>query len=285
VSPVDEAGEVRRAQHLEAVGRLAAGIAHEINTPIQFIGDNVRFLEEAFTSCLRLLAEYRHALETDRGEVPWAERQLWLGNCESAADLAYFETEVPQAIEHVLEGIGRVASIVQAMKSFGHPDGISQEPADINDCVANTVVVARNEYKYVAQVVTDLGELPLVVCFPGDLKQVLLNLVVNAAHAIAERLPEGAPGHIMIATKTEHDDVLITVADNGSGIPANIASKVFDPFFTTKEVGKGTGQGLALARAVIEDRHGGTIRFTSPPGGGTTFTLRIPIAGKTRGRG
>lgn len=280
VDRVDDGVELRRAQHLEAVGRLAAGIAHEINTPIQFVGDNVRFLEEAFGSCLRLLAEYRLALESDRGAVAWAERQRFLSEAEADADLAFFETEVPEAIGQALEGISRVASIVAAMKSFGHPDGGQQEPADINGCVTNTAVVTRNEYKYVAELDTELGELPLVMCFPGDLKQVFLNLVVNAAHAIAERFPEGTLGLIRIATQQAGEHVVITVADNGAGIPNEIAAKVFDPFYTTKEVGRGTGQGLALARAVVEERHGGHITFASEPGKGTTFTVRLPIAGR-----
>lgn len=276
----DDTVELPRAQHLEAVGRLAAGIAHEINTPIQFIGDNMRFLEEAFASCLRLLAEYRLALESDGGAVAWTERQRCLTEAEADADLTFFQTEVPDAIAQALEGISRVASIVAAMKSFGHPDGGQQEPADINNCVTNTVVVTRNEYKYVADLHTELGELPLVMCFPGDLKQVFLNLVVNAAHAIADRFPEGTLGLIRIATRRDGDHAVITVADNGAGIPDEIALRVFDPFYTTKEVGRGTGQGLALSRAIVEDRHGGDITFSSAPGKGTVFTVRLPIGGK-----
>jgi PAS domain S-box-containing protein len=247
--------EVRHAQKLESVGQLAAGIAHEINTPIQFIGDNVRFLGDAFKQL---------AMELD-------------GQTEQDKELAFLVEEVPEAVDQTLQGVDRVATIVRAMKAFGHPSGEEKAPADLNEAVRNSLIVANNEIKYVADVVTDLGDLPPVWCHLGDINQVVLNLVVNAAHAVGEQHVEGRLGTITVRTAVEADHVLIEVADTGIGIPPGIAERIFEPFFTTKDVGKGTGQGLTLAYALIRDRHNGTITFQSEPGAGTTFTVRLPI--------
>jgi PAS domain S-box-containing protein len=276
--------EERHAQKLEAVGRLAAGIAHEINTPIQFIGDNVRFLGEAFNDTVTLLRSYESALTDESGEMPWVERRQILTELTEAADLGYFTEEVPRALAQTLEGVERVAGIVRAMKAFGHPDGGEPAPADLNDAVTNTVMVARNETKYVAEVECDLGDIPPVICFVGDINQVILNLVVNAAHAIADVSDAGHDrGLITIRTTQQGDDVILSVSDTGCGIPPDVADRVFDPFFTTKEVGRGTGQGLALVRSIVE-RHGGSVTFDSSPGRGTTFSVRLPVDGPGRAR-
>jgi PAS domain S-box-containing protein len=269
--------ELRHATKLEAVGQLAAGIAHEINTPIQFIGDNVTFLAEGFRALAALIAEYQSALDPNGPPRSHAERLAALRAATDAADLEYLLEEVPAAVSQTLEGVERVATIVRAMKAFGHPDTGQRTPADINAAIANTLVVARNETKYVADVSFDAGELPLVPCYLGDLNQVFLNLLVNAAHAVADRMAvTGERGSIHLRTYRDGDDVVIEVADTGCGIRPEIADRVFDPFFTTKEVGRGTGQGLALARAVV-DRHGGSISFESRVGEGTTFRVRLPI--------
>ena len=270
--------ELRHAQKLEAVGRLAAGIAHEINTPVQFVGDSVYFLREAFTDLLVLVDGYRAVLD-ERGFGDAA------GQLDEEADLAFIRAEVPGAFERSFDGIRRVGRIVGAMKEFAHPGGPDPVAADVNRIVDNTLTVARNEYKYVADVATELGELPPVCCHPDDLGQVLLNLVVNAAHAIGGVVEAGgeARGRITVTTAVDGHEVVLSVADDGPGIPADIQARVFDPFFTTKEVGKGTGQGLALAHSVIVERHGGTISFESSPGQGTTFTVRLPIAGRDTG--
>jgi signal transduction histidine kinase len=241
---------------LESVGQLAAGIAHEINTPIQFIGDNVRFLGDAF------------------GQLAAALN----GKAQTDSELAFLVEEVPEAVGQTMEGVDRVATIVRAMKAFGHPSGEEKAAADLNAAVRNTLIVANNELKYVADVVTDLGELPPVWCHLGDVNQVVLNLVVNAAHAIAAKTgPGGGRGTITVRTATEGEAAVIEVSDTGTGIPSDIAERVFEPFFTTKDVGVGTGQGLTLAYALIRDRHAGTITFTTQPGQGTTFTVRIPL--------
>ncbi|SDY41980.1 PAS domain S-box-containing protein [Micromonospora pattaloongensis] len=268
--------ETRHDQQLESLGRLSAGIAHEINTPIQFVGDNTRFLAEACQEMLDLLRVYRDCLNVANGEVDWDDRIARAAEAERAADIEYLTEEVPSAINQNLEGVERVASLVRAMKSFSYKDSRDRSYADVNEALTTTVTVARNEVKYVADVVLDLGELPEVLCHAGDLNQVFLNLLVNAADAMQDR-PER--GEIRISTRVEGPMVVVSIADNGSGIPEHLQKRIFEPFFTTKEVGKGTGQGLALARTVV-DKHGGGIQVHSTPGEGTEFVLRLPIDGK-----
>jgi signal transduction histidine kinase len=254
--------ELRRAQKLESVGQLAAGVAHEINTPIQFVGDNLRFLHDAF-------GELLEAVRPAPGAQPPAEAGM---------DVEFLAQEVPLAVAQALEGVERVATIVRAMKAFGHPTEAGQRANDLNEALRNTITVARNELKYAAEVQTDLADLPPVVCNLGDLNQVFLNLLVNAAHAIAEVVAEGERGRITVRTRPAGPDVVIVVEDTGGGIPEAVRERVFDPFFTTKEVGRGTGQGLALARTIIE-QHRGSIEFETEVGRGTTFTIRLPVAG------
>ena len=249
--------ELRHAQKLESVGQLASGIAHEINTPIQFIGDNVRFIGDAFDDVLK-------------ATVP-----------SSKVDIDFLAAEVPQAIAQTLEGVERVAAIVRAMTAFGHPGNDDKSPTDLNGAVRNTLVVASNTVKHVADVAVELGDLPPVWCHAGDINQVLVNLVVNAAHAIADNVGTSSRrGMITIRTFVDGDDAVLQVADTGTGIPKDIAGRVFEPFFTTKEVGRGTGQGLALAYTLVTDRHAGSISFVSGDAVGTTFTVRLPVDGK-----
>jgi signal transduction histidine kinase len=269
--------EDRHDQTLESLGRLSAGIAHEINTPIQFVGDNTRFLAEAYQDMLDLLLVYRDCLDASNGEVDWDERVRRAAEAERSADIDYLTAEVPAAVSQSLEGIERVASLVRAMKSFSYKDSRDRSYADLNEALTTTLTVARNEVKYVADVVLDLGELPEVLCRVGDLNQVFLNLLVNAADAMQDK---GERGEIRIGSRTEGPMAVISIADNGCGIPEHLQKMIFEPFFTTKEVGKGTGQGLALARAVVADGHGGTIEVRSTPGEGTEFILRLPTDGK-----
>lgn len=268
--------EDRHDQKLESLGRLSAGLAHEINTPIQFVGDNTRFLAEAYQQMLELLLVYRECMGPNSGQLPWEERKKRAEDAEEVADIEYLASEVPSAVEQSLEGIDRVASLVKAMKAFSYKDTKDRAYADLNEAIRTTVIVARNEVKYVADVNLDLTEIPEVLCHVGDLNQVFLNLLVNAADAMEGREERG---EIKVSTRLEDRTVVISFADNGSGIPEEIQKTIFEPFFTTKEVGKGTGQGLALAVAVCE-KHGGTIECDSKVGEGTTFILRLPIAGK-----
>ena len=266
--------ELHHAQKLEAVGRLASGIAHEINTPIQYIGDNTRFLADAVDSLSKALDGQRTELE----RVAPAETLARIDRAGEDLDLPYVRTEAPRTVARTLEGVRRVATIVRAMREFAHPGESEPVAADINRSLEATLDVARNEYRYVADVVTELGQLPLVTCRPGDLNQVFLNVIVNAAHAI-EDVVQGtdARGIIRVRTSTDGDAVVIAISDTGGGIPAEVRGKVFEPFFTTKDVGRGSGQGLAIARSIVE-AHAGSISFETAPGSGTTFRIRIPLA-------
>jgi signal transduction histidine kinase len=254
--------ELRHAQKLQAVGRLAAGIAHEINTPIQFVGDSVQFMREATRDLLALVEVYRKRA-TDE-EIAEAEDQ---------ADLEYLVTELPAASDRATDGLRRVASIVRSMKMFAHPDAKSMSRVNLNDVVESALAIASTEYKHVAEVETYLAPLPPISCNAGEIGQVILNLVVNAAHAVAER---GHRGCIVVVTRREGDQVVLSVADDGGGIPESIRAHIFEPFFTTKEIGRGTGQGLAITRSVVS-RHGGSLTFESTVGLGTTFFVRLPL--------
>ena len=270
--------ELRHAQKLESVGRLASGIAHEINTPIQFVGDNTRFLQDSFGCFQTLLAHYQKLREAAELGVVTPELVEKLRAIEEDTDSAYLLDEIPKALAQTLEGVSRVATIVRAMKEFAHPEGKEMAAADLNKAILSTLTVARNEVKYVADVETEFGNLPLVVCNIGDLNQVFLNLLVNAAHAIGGVVSgSGKKGKIRVTTVAEGSTVLLTISDTGCGIPEGNRAKVFDPFFTTKEVGRGTGQGLAIARSVVVDRHKGSLTFDTEIGKGTTFYIRLPV--------
>ncbi|HEU4600402.1 MAG TPA: ATP-binding protein, partial [Steroidobacteraceae bacterium] len=272
--------ELRLAQKLESVGRLAAGLAHEINTPIQYVADSVYFLKSAFEDLSKVFAAYREAAATQAKQAG-DETVARLKALESTADYDFLSEEVPKAFERTLEGTDRVAGIVRAMKEFAHPDTNEHKPADINHALQTTLTVARSEYRYAAQIRTQFGELPEVLCNIGELNQVFLNLIVNSAHAIADTGKDSTTGLISIGTTLNGEEVQISIADNGCGIPRENLEKIFDPFFTTKEVGRGTGQGLAIARSIVVDKHGGRIDVASEPGGGTEFIISLPVQGRT----
>jgi signal transduction histidine kinase len=269
--------EVAHERKLQAVGQLASGIAHEINTPTQYVSDNVRFLQRGVTTLLAVAEEVERALPAWSGDG--AER---LRSLMAQADIAYLAEEMPAALEQSLEGLNRIARIVSAMREFSHPASTSQEPADINAALRSTALVASSEWKYVAELHLQLDpHLPQVTCFIGDLNQVFLNLIVNAAHAIADaRRDPGALGSIDVTTSSLGDWVEIRISDTGTGIPERHRHRLFEAFFTTKDLGKGTGQGLAIAYDVVVNKHGGEIRCESEEGQGATFIVRLPVAGK-----
>ena len=271
------------ARKLESIGELAAGIAHEINTPMQYIGDNTRFLQDAFQDMGIVMKEHLRLLSASREGRLTAEVVAEVEAVTTAADIAYLTEEVPSAVQQSLQGIERVNQIVHAMKEFSHPGGEEKQATDLNRAIETTITVARNEWKYVAEMKTDFDEnLPPVPCLPGELNQVVLNLIVNAVHAITDRIGEGSSekGTITLQTGVNGEWVEIRVQDTGSGIPEGVRAKIFDPFFTTKEVGKGTGQGLSIARSVIVDKHGGSLTFETVVGQGTTFLIRLPLGSK-----
>jgi len=273
--------QLSQAQKLESIGQLAAGIAHEINTPTQYVGDNTRFMEEAFTDLSTLMTQFQNLLEAARGGAVPAEVVETTEAAIEEADLDYLTDEIPTAIHQSLEGIDRVTKIVAAMKEFSHPGQAEKQQSDINKQIESTITVSNNEWKYVAELTTDLDrELPLVPCLAAELNQVFLNIIVNAAHAIRDVVGEsGDKGQITITSRQNHGWVEIRIADTGSGIPKHARAKVFDPFFTTKQVGKGTGQGLAIAHSVVVDKHGGSLTFETEMGKGTVFVIRLPVGG------
>ena len=278
--------ELDRTQMIQNIGRLSAGIAHEINTPIQFIGDNMRFLSDSFEQVIGLLRMYKQISESIAQDDMSAEsRQDAIekaGAAEAKADLDFLTEEIPRAIEQSLDGIKRVLTIVSAMRDFSHIDERRMGPADLNKALKSTIVLLRNEIKYIADVKTDLDKnLPTIYCCADDMNQVFLNLLINAAHSIAAAAEsdDSGRGLITVSSRQQGKDVLISISDTGTGIGPQIQDKVFDPFFTTNQTGKGTGQGLTLARSIVVDKHGGSLEFETEIGVGTTFTIRLPIEG------
>jgi PAS domain S-box-containing protein len=280
--------ELMDAQRMAAVGTLAAGIAHEINTPVQFVSDSVHFLRDAVGEVLtvldelrglRRLAEQEPISEELRSAVTYARA------AEERADLNYLLEHMPKAFERSIDGLTRVTAIVRSMKEFAHPAQKQMAEVDLNRALRSTLTVARSEYKDVAELELALTELPPVTCHVNEINQVLLNIVVNAAHAIADVVGNSArKGLITVSTKRDGEFVVLSVTDTGDGIPPHVAARVFEPFFTTKAVGRGTGQGLAMAWHVIRERHGGELSFETEAHKGTTFLVRLPIAGKLPAR-
>ncbi|MCG8636005.1 MAG: response regulator [Desulfobacterales bacterium] len=275
--------EKAQSLRLESIGQLAAGIAHEINTPIQYIGDNTTFIQDSFLNMNQLIETLLDLLEAARKDRVDKEMLSSIEAVVEEADFEFVIEELPVAIDQTLEGVSRIKEIIRAMKDFSHPGGENHSPANLNNCIKSTAVISKNEWKYVATLELDLDEgLPPVRCNPGELNQVFLNLIVNASHAIADRLGEHTSnkGEIRIATRQKDDMAEISISDTGSGIPEEILDKVFDPFFTTKEIGKGTGQGLAITRSIVVKRHNGNIDIHTDKDRGTTFTITLPITDK-----
>ncbi len=266
-----------QAQKLESIGQLAAGVAHEINTPTQFIGDNTRFVKDSFGDLSTLMLMYGKLLSADNLSQEDIDK---VTEYQNEIDLEYLLKEIPQALDQTLDGIERVSSIVKAMKEFSHPGVEDMVLSDINHLISSTIIVARNEWKYYADIKTDFQEdLPQVLCYPGEFNQAILNIIINAVHAIKDVIGanQNELGLITISTALVEENIIIRIKDNGPGIPEKIRNRIFDPFFTTKGVGKGTGQGLPIVRSIIVNKHQGEINFESIVGIGTTFVIKLPV--------
>jgi two-component system NtrC family sensor kinase len=268
--------ELRLSQKLEAVGQLAAGVAHEINTPIQYVADNLQFLRDGMLALSTMGRAMLDAARAASGPATAALVERLEGLAQDA-DLDYLTREIPHSLASVNDGVARIARIVQAMKELAHPGPREATAVDLPRALQNALAVTAAAYRYVADVETEFAVMPAVVCFGSDLNQVFLNLIVNAAQAIEDkRVGRGVLG---VRARLEGEDAVIAISDTGGGIPEADRERVFDAFFTTKEVGRGTGQGLAISRSIVVDRHGGTLTFDSQLGVGTTFFVRIPVAG------
>ena len=272
--------QLTQAQKLESIGRLAAGIAHEINTPSQYVNDNISYVGKAMMDVERLLVAHTALVAWLESQGPVPREAASILAPVSEVEQVMLRREIPAALTDALDGMARITKIVRAMKSFSHPGGEKMAPTDLNQTIENTLIVCRNEWKYVAEVETHYADdLPLVPCLGGDFSQVILNLVVNAAHAIKSggAGDSGQMGRITVTTLVDGEWAEVRIADSGTGIPESVRPHIFEPFFTTKEVGMGTGQGLAMARAVIVGRHKGTLGFETETGRGTTFIIRLPL--------
>jgi signal transduction histidine kinase len=280
--------QLMQSQKLESIGQLIAGISHEINTPVLFIGNNVLFLKDAFHDLTGLVQMYDKLLVAAREDKVTSELVAAISAAVEQADADYFYLEIPKAIDETLDGIARVGALMNAMKEYSHPGTKEKTPLDLNHAIQSMITVARNEWKNIADLETEFdASLPLVPVLPGEFDQVILNLVVNAAHAIADKIarnpgdPAIGKGVIKVQTINGSSFVEIRIQDTGCGISEKVRTRIFDPFFTTKEIGRGTGQGLTIARSIIVDKHAGSIDFTTEDGKGTTFVIRLPSPGPT----
>jgi two-component system, NtrC family, sensor kinase len=270
--------ELRLAQKLESVGQLAAGIAHEINTPIQYVGDNLEFLRESTLEVVGAITAIVHEATASRcaGNAALVDQLVAI---VEAADIEYLAGAIPPSLDSISSGVSRIAKIVRAMKELAHPGPREAGTVDLVHALQNSLEVTASAYRHVADVETSFEPIPMVVCYGSELNQVFLNLIVNASQAMEDSRDGRPRGKLKIATRVDGDDVVISVGDSGGGIAPQHRDRVFDTFFTTKEVGRGTGQGLAISRSIVVDRHGGSLSFDTEVGVGTTFHVRIPIQG------
>jgi len=274
--------QLGQVQKLEAVGQLAAGVAHEINTPMQYLGDNLDFLEKKVAQLAPLMTVLKQ-LSDGNGDNESQDSALdTLVTVAKKIKAKKFVNDLLDAIIDSRDGVHHVSKIVRAMKEFAHPGQEEKMSVDLNRALESTIAVSTNEWKYVAEIATEFDtSSPTVTALPVELNQVFLDILVNAAHAVSDATDDGAAGKgkITVATKSLGDVVQVSISDSGVGIPEDVQKRIFEPFFTTKEVGKGTGQGLSIAHSVIVKKHGGRLWCDSTPGVGTTFYMQIPVLG------
>lgn len=268
--------ELLQAEKLASVGQLAAGVAHELNTPMQFVGDNIRSCADMFENLKSVLDEYHGLGELLEQDERYRDNVASIRKTEVDVEIDFICGDAPIAFRQTLDGVERVQKIVQALKNYSQADNSGHKVEfDLNSSIDDTLTVASNQLEHIAQVITDFGDIPRIEGCKGELNQVFLNILVNAAHAIEDK-EEHCFGTIRVQTRQSGNDIIISISDNGCGIPAAIRQKIYDPFFSTKEVGRGSGQGLTIARSIIMS-HGGQIQFESAIGVGTTFRVRLPI--------
>ena len=272
--------QLQLAQKMESIGRLAAGVAHEINTPTQFIADNTHFLRDAFARCDAVIGRFRALREVAAKQPACAQEVQAVAAAEQEAEIDYLLAEIPRCLQQTLDGLTRVTRIVRSLKEFAHPNSPDLTPADLNRVIETSIDVSRHEWKYVANVALELdATLPHVPCVMDEFNQVMLNVIINAAHAIGDALKQrgGERGQITVRTRHEAPWAVLEIEDTGTGIAADVRDRIFEPFFTTKSSGRGTGQGLAIVHTVIVKHHHGTIDVVTEPGRGTKFVIKLPL--------
>jgi signal transduction histidine kinase len=278
--------ELAQARKLEAIGQLAAGIAHEINTPTQYVGANLRFMRTHLDGLLSALLGCQELVDAVQAGQPAGDLADRAALLSQEAQLEYLLQEFPSALNQSLDGIQRITHITSAMRTFSRPDTAQKSSADLNQILANTLIVARHQWKSLANLVTDYDpDLPKISCYPAELSQAFLNIITNACDTIADALqdpqrpqPPGGMGTLSLSTRAAGSAAEVRIRDTGMGIPEHIQERIFDPFFTTKDPGKGTGQGLAIAYAIVVKKHGGALSFETQAGQGTTFIIRLPLS-------
>ncbi|OIQ44950.1 MAG: histidine kinase [Gammaproteobacteria bacterium MedPE] len=273
-------GQLRQSQKLESMGQLSAGIAHEINTPTQYVSDNIMFLNTAFENCLKIIEKAQVLTNKQHTEITQQELEdihtIFVEN-----DIDFIISEIPLAVTQSIEGLQRVKKIIGAMKSFSHSNQGEMSRVNIVEAIESTIIISRSEWRYIAELKTQYAEeLPYIKCLRDEFNQVILNFIVNAAHAIEEKYSNDSAelGQIYIEVSSEDDSITIIIKDDGIGMSSDVKEKIFSPFYTTKGVGKGTGQGLSLAYSVIVEKHKGSITVTSEPMMGTTFNIMLPVS-------
>jgi PAS domain S-box-containing protein len=271
--------ELSQSQKLQSIGTLAAGIAHEINSPLQFTNDNIDFIANSYKEIIKLVSTYKSLMMSCHTDQDKENAKNTIAGLEKKINLEFLTSEMPEALDQTKDGIARIRKIVNAMKQYSNLNLEEKKAADINKTLENAQIITRNEWKYHAEIINQFDtELPFCECYEPELNQVFMNLIVNAAHATKDAVDQKLIEKGIITIKTSHEEgiIFVAVSDNGTGIPEKIRDKVYDPFFTTKDVGKGTGQGLSIAHKAIVDRHGGKIRFETEENKGTTFYIEIP---------
>jgi signal transduction histidine kinase len=270
-----------QSEKMAAIGQLASGVAHEINTPIQYVSENIRFIKEACDELIACAKSYQQLVTAEEDKQVDQTMLDRARNRLDEADLDYLIDEIPEALSQSEDGVNRVAEIVSGMNNFAQPGTTEKVHTDLNESILSTLSVSANEWKSYADIETDLeSDLPYVPVVPGEINQALLNIIVNAASAVKEKRERDSSrekGKITIRTHKENEWIVIEISDTGIGIPEEIQSKIFDPFFTTREVGQGTGQGLTVAYLAVVKMHAGMISVQSVPGGGTTFKVMLPM--------